>query len=144
MLFLGLFLDKEKRNKTSHCIIWHYIPVYADDHPEVIKLFRSWKIPLMDQYSRNSPLEVDEQQLLGQHRQTLRCMEFLGTSRVLLASCPELSQPTSTEQVAYEVHLIPNLSISAKPQRDVIFQNPNGTDVLTARPLLHSYLAENR
>lgn len=68
----------------------------------------------MDQYSTNSPLEVDEQQLLGQHRQALRCVELLGPSRVLLASCPKLSQLTPTEHGASQVHLIPNLCISAK------------------------------
>lgn len=34
---LVFFLTRKK--KKSHSIIWHYIPVYADDHPEVIKLF---------------------------------------------------------------------------------------------------------
>lgn len=36
---LVFFLTKKKNNKTSHSIIWYYIPVYADDHPDVIKLF---------------------------------------------------------------------------------------------------------
>lgn len=41
-------------------------------------------------------------------------MELPGTSRVLLASCPELSQLTPIEHSASKVHLIPNLRISAK------------------------------
>lgn len=39
---LVFFLNKKKTkqniNKTGHSIIWHYIPVYADDDPEMIKL----------------------------------------------------------------------------------------------------------
>lgn len=38
---LVFFLNKKKKqniNKTGHSIIWHYIPVYADDDPEMIKL----------------------------------------------------------------------------------------------------------
>lgn len=36
---LVVFLNKKKIHKTSHSIIWFYIPVYADDDPEVTKLF---------------------------------------------------------------------------------------------------------
>lgn len=36
---LVFFLNKKKQaNKSGHSIIWYYIPVYADDDPEVIKL----------------------------------------------------------------------------------------------------------
>lgn len=42
----------------------------------------------MDQYSRNSPLEVNEQQLLGKHHQAIECMDFLGTFMVLQPKGP--------------------------------------------------------